>query len=112
MANEAATPQAEFMNPGGSVKDRAAWGLVQWAEKTGEWLCTKEEKPGRRPNPEEDGSEAAGTETAPHLRPCESHLTVLSGLQARSSLEEPSSKALLETRALDLRALVLLSWTD
>ncbi|CEQ41330.1 SPOSA6832_03028, partial [Sporobolomyces salmonicolor] len=27
--------KAEFMNPGGSVKDRAALGLVQWAEKTG-----------------------------------------------------------------------------
>lgn len=27
--------KAEFMNPGGSVKDRAAWGLVQWAEKSG-----------------------------------------------------------------------------
>lgn len=24
------------MNPGGSVKDRAALGLVQWAEKTGQ----------------------------------------------------------------------------
>lgn len=23
------------MNPGGSVKDRAAWGLVKWAEKNG-----------------------------------------------------------------------------
>lgn len=23
------------MNPGGSVKDRAAWGLVNWAEQTG-----------------------------------------------------------------------------
>jgi cysteine synthase len=23
------------MNPGGSVKDRAALGLVEWAEKTG-----------------------------------------------------------------------------
>jgi len=23
------------MNPGGSVKDRAALGLVQWAEETG-----------------------------------------------------------------------------
>ncbi|GAA5911890.1 hypothetical protein JCM6882_005232 [Rhodosporidiobolus microsporus] len=27
--------KAEFMNPGGSVKDRAALGLVMWAEKTG-----------------------------------------------------------------------------
>ncbi|SGY14274.1 BQ5605_C010g06125 [Microbotryum silenes-dioicae] len=27
--------KAEFMNPGGSVKDRAALGLVQWAEKQG-----------------------------------------------------------------------------
>ncbi|GAA5915123.1 hypothetical protein JCM8208_002634 [Rhodotorula glutinis] len=27
--------KAEFMNPGGSVKDRAALGLVLWAEKTG-----------------------------------------------------------------------------
>ncbi|GAA5935004.1 cysteine synthase A [Sporobolomyces koalae] len=27
--------KAEFMNPGGSVKDRAALGLVQWAEQTG-----------------------------------------------------------------------------
>ncbi|KAK4699229.1 hypothetical protein P7C70_g7034, partial [Phenoliferia sp. Uapishka_3] len=27
--------KAEFMNPGGSVKDRAALGLVEWAEKTG-----------------------------------------------------------------------------
>ena len=28
--------KAEFMNPGGSVKDRAAWGLVKWAEENGE----------------------------------------------------------------------------
>ncbi|BGO92321.1 hypothetical protein NBRC10512_001914 [Rhodotorula toruloides] len=27
--------KAEFMNPGGSVKDRAALGLVKWAENTG-----------------------------------------------------------------------------
>lgn len=27
--------KAEFMNPGGSVKDRAAWGLIQWAEREG-----------------------------------------------------------------------------
>ncbi|KAI5481784.1 cysteine synthase [Pseudohyphozyma bogoriensis] len=27
--------KAEFMNPGGSVKDRAALGLIEWAEKTG-----------------------------------------------------------------------------
>lgn len=27
--------KAEFMNPGGSVKDRAALGLVEWAEKLG-----------------------------------------------------------------------------
>ncbi|KAL8292302.1 hypothetical protein RQP46_001768 [Phenoliferia psychrophenolica] len=27
--------KAEFMNPGGSVKDRAALGLVLWAEQTG-----------------------------------------------------------------------------
>ncbi|GAA5830382.1 hypothetical protein JCM5353_002423 [Sporobolomyces roseus] len=27
--------KGEFMNPGGSVKDRAALGLVQWAEETG-----------------------------------------------------------------------------
>lgn len=27
--------KAEFMNPGGSVKDRAALGLVNWAEKAG-----------------------------------------------------------------------------
>ncbi|ORY55741.1 tryptophan synthase beta subunit-like PLP-dependent enzyme [Leucosporidium creatinivorum] len=27
--------KAEFMNPGGSVKDRAAWGLVKWAEENG-----------------------------------------------------------------------------
>ena len=27
--------KAEFMNPGGSVKDRAAWWMVREAEKTG-----------------------------------------------------------------------------
>ena len=30
--------KAEFMNPGGSVKDRAALGLIQWAEQTGKLL--------------------------------------------------------------------------
>lgn len=29
------------MNPGGSVKDRAAWGLVQWAEKNGKSLTLR-----------------------------------------------------------------------
>lgn len=29
--------KAEFMNPGGSVKDRAALGLVEWAEKSGNY---------------------------------------------------------------------------
>lgn len=29
--------KAEFMNPGGSVKDRAALGLVEWAEQTGQY---------------------------------------------------------------------------
>lgn len=33
--------KAEFMNPGGSVKDRAAWGLVQWAEKNGKSLTLR-----------------------------------------------------------------------
>ena len=28
--------KAEFMNPGGSVKDRAARGIIEHAEKTGE----------------------------------------------------------------------------
>jgi len=28
--------KAEFLNPGGSVKDRAAWGIISHAEKTGE----------------------------------------------------------------------------
>ena len=32
--------KAEFMNPGGSVKDRAALGLVQWAEETGTSLLS------------------------------------------------------------------------
>ena len=27
--------KAEFLNPGGSVKDRAAWGMVRDAERTG-----------------------------------------------------------------------------
>ncbi len=28
--------KAEFMNPGGSVKDRAAWGIIQEAEQHGQ----------------------------------------------------------------------------
>jgi cysteine synthase len=28
--------KAEFLNPGGSVKDRAAWGIISHAEQTGE----------------------------------------------------------------------------
>jgi cysteine synthase A len=32
--------KAEFMNPGGSVKDRAALGLVEWAEKNGTFFLS------------------------------------------------------------------------
>lgn len=65
------------MNPGGSVKDRAAWGLVKWAEENGEQLAylLAERKP----------DESVEADRRIRL------------LQARSSPEEPLSRVLLET---------------
>ena len=40
--------KAEFMNPGGSVKDRAALGLIEAAEKDGTAPALRVAAPGRR----------------------------------------------------------------
>lgn len=85
------------MNPGGSVKDRAALGLVQWAEKTGtQFLVLSGSKSEAR---EVGCATCAGGEGGRQEHAIPSALTDLRGTQARSNREARSSKAPRATRA-------------